>query len=405
VSRRVALLTLVLAALAGSRVLADLQTSKHNLSTSGQGTITAQTESRTCVFCHTPHNANPAVPLWNHASSVGSYSPYSSTTLTLAIPPDQPTGSSKLCLACHDGTVALGQTVNDGLISLVGTGAGGRLPVGPSNLGADLTDDHPVSFQPNPSNPETVDPPVGDPVRLDPAGEVQCVSCHDPHTEDRDPVTRRFLVKSNQRSEICVTCHQLEHWTTNPSSHESSTATYTETHGAHTGYSTVRDNGCESCHRPHSGNEPQRILKFVEEQTCDRCHDGSVAGQNVASAFNKAYSHPTYSMTPSVHDAAEAPDNMAATLPEIAPGAGRHAECQDCHNTLRAFGSSRPTTSTRSATSVTRTARTSRRNRGFPTRLTPGGSSRSSTSVSSSTPTTPRTTRSSHPGATPTSRA
>ena len=330
--RRVALGILLLATFAGRPALGDLQTSKHNLSTSGPGTITAETESRTCVFCHTPHNASPAVPLWNHESSVGAYSPYASTTLTLATPPDQPTGSSKLCLSCHDGTLALGQTVNDGLISLVGTGAGGRLSAGPSNLGTDLTDDHPVSFQPNPSNPQTVDPPPGDPVKLDPAGEVQCVSCHDPHTEDRDPVTRRFLVKSNQRSEICVTCHELEHWTTNPSSHESSAATYTATQGAHTGYTSVRDNGCESCHRPHAGNEPQRILKFVEEQTCERCHDGSVAAQNVSSAFNKAYSHPTYSVTPSVHDAAESPDNMAATLPEIAPGVERHAECQDCHN-------------------------------------------------------------------------
>jgi predicted CXXCH cytochrome family protein len=332
VSRRIALTAVVLAAFAGGPAFGDLQTSKHNLSTSGPGTITAESESRTCVFCHTPHNANPAVPLWNHASSVAAYSPYSSTTLTLAIPPDQPTGSSKLCLSCHDGTVALGQTVNDGLISLFGTDAGGRLSAGPSDLGPDLTDDHPVSFQPNPTNPETLDPPAGDAVKLDPAGEVQCVSCHDPHTEDRDAVTRRFLVKRNQRSAICTTCHQPEFWSTNPSSHESSASTYTTTQGAHTGYTTVRDNGCESCHRPHSGNEPQRILKFVEEQTCDRCHDGAVASKNVASVFSKAYNHPTYSVTPSVHDAAESPGNMTATLPEIAPGAERHAECQDCHD-------------------------------------------------------------------------
>ena len=326
----------VVAVLAGRGAVADLQTSKHNLSTSGPGPIVADTESRTCVFCHTPHNANPAVPLWNHASSVANYTPYASSTLSVPVLPDQPTGSSKLCLACHDGTVALGQTVNNGLIALQNTGAGGRMPTGSSDIGTDLTDDHPISFVRNPANPETIDPPAGDAVGLAPTGEIQCVSCHDPHVEDIDPVSRRFLVKSNQASALCVTCHVVGGWSTNPSSHESSSAVYTDVQGAHTGYTTVRDNGCESCHRPHSGNEPERILKFVEEETCDKCHDGSV-GTDVASAFNRAYTHPTYSVTPSVHDAAESPDDVFNPLPEVSPGAERHAECADCHDPHAAF--------------------------------------------------------------------
>ena len=31
--------------------------SKHNLSTSGHGTVRSSTESEVCVFCHAPHNA------------------------------------------------------------------------------------------------------------------------------------------------------------------------------------------------------------------------------------------------------------------------------------------------------------------------------------------------------------
>jgi len=57
-----------------------------------------------------PHNANPAVPLWNQTLSTGAtYQPYASTTMKATV--GLPTGSSKLCLACHDGTVAIGNTI------------------------------------------------------------------------------------------------------------------------------------------------------------------------------------------------------------------------------------------------------------------------------------------------------
>src|SRR4051812_41640981 len=79
--------------------------SKHDLSVAGPGTIKAVTESEVCIFCHTPHRAGQS-PLWNHTLSAATYIPYSSSTTKAAI--GQPTGASKLCLSCHDGTVALG---------------------------------------------------------------------------------------------------------------------------------------------------------------------------------------------------------------------------------------------------------------------------------------------------------
>lgn len=325
----VALVALVLAPGAAH---AQLETSKHNLSTSGTGTISSPTESRTCVFCHTPHNAVPVVPLWNHATSAAVYSTYTSTTMAAAHPVGQPTGASKLCLSCHDGTVALGQTVNDGTLPLANTGAGGRMPAGSSNLGIDLRDDHPVSFEPVGAGGGTVDPPPGSPVKLDPAGLVQCTSCHDPHDEVRDPVTRKFLVAANQGSTLCTACHSIPEWAGRPSAHQSSTKAYGAAQGAHTGYTTVRDNGCESCHRPHSGQTPQRLVKFQEEITCDKCHSGAVAAKNIALDFQKTYRHPTYTTTPSVHEASESPDNPSSRLPETNPAAPRHAECFDCHN-------------------------------------------------------------------------
>ena len=79
---------------------------KHDFSASGWS------GGEICIACHTPHNANTAVtdaPLWNHnLSAVASYALYQSDTLNAA--PGQPTGTSKLCLSCHDGTVAYDNT-------------------------------------------------------------------------------------------------------------------------------------------------------------------------------------------------------------------------------------------------------------------------------------------------------
>jgi len=80
--------------------------SKHDLSVSGPGPAKALSESEVCLFCHTPHRAVSQTPLWNHRMSEASYTPYTSSTTKAAV--GQPTGSSKLCLSCHDGTVALG---------------------------------------------------------------------------------------------------------------------------------------------------------------------------------------------------------------------------------------------------------------------------------------------------------
>ena len=124
--------------------LAALATSKHNLSASGPGTVKAAGEAQVCIFCHAPHNSSPTAPLWNRRTPGGSYVPYSSSTAKANA--GQPTGASLLCLSCHDGTIALGDVLNRA--STI-TMAGGvtTMPAGSaSNLGTDLSGDHPVSI-------------------------------------------------------------------------------------------------------------------------------------------------------------------------------------------------------------------------------------------------------------------
>jgi predicted CXXCH cytochrome family protein len=312
--------------------------SKHDFTVGGGSEIRATAEDASCVFCHAPHNATPNVPLWNHAPTTTEFATYESSTLQAAVATPTEADGSKLCLSCHDGTIALGETVNNGSIDFVqapGYRLGGDSE---ANLarGGGFADDHPVAMAPL-TGPEMRLPHPEDAVKLDGSGKVQCTTCHDPHVQDGDTVTKKFLVKPNDRSSICLTCHTPSGWDAS-SHHQPASATdderYSAAQGAHTGYRGVANNACESCHRPHSGGSPERLLKYPEESTCFKCHNGTVAdaNKNLQTDFqNKIYRHPV-ATTPSVHDAAEGPLNAAFRLPETSTGAERHAECADCHD-------------------------------------------------------------------------
>jgi hypothetical protein len=111
--------------------------SKHDLSAAGPGPIKAKSETEVCMFCHTPHKAAREAPLWNRYSSGATYAPYTSTTVKAAI--GQPTGASKLCLSCHDGTVALGM-IRSRSATIAFENDVTYLPAGKTNLGTNLAD-------------------------------------------------------------------------------------------------------------------------------------------------------------------------------------------------------------------------------------------------------------------------
>ncbi|MEW8091206.1 MAG: hypothetical protein AB2784_16435, partial [Candidatus Thiodiazotropha endolucinida] len=196
--------------------ISDIRNTKHNLSISGPGPVRATSESEVCVFCHTPHGASdiPAAPLWNRALSGATYTPYTSTSIDAQDTTAEPGGSSKLCLSCHDGTLAIG-AVNvangqaNASISLQGTAAGGTIPEGSGALsgftrriGVDLTNDHPISFTYDSAlalaDGELRDPSIESHIATRASGQnpkpvvplesdrLECVSCHDPHIRDTD---------------------------------------------------------------------------------------------------------------------------------------------------------------------------------------------------------------------------
>ena len=123
---RLTLATLALV-VAGSAANAQIANSRHNFSSYGWS------GGEICKPCHTPHFGNAdAGALWNHALTTATYTMFEGEQGTAELNLDR---SSRLCLSCHDGTVAL-----DSFGGMTGTNF-----IGPAgNVGTDLQDDHPI---------------------------------------------------------------------------------------------------------------------------------------------------------------------------------------------------------------------------------------------------------------------
>ncbi len=294
----------------------------HNLSATGPGSIKAVDEKNTCVFCHTVHKTSGQTPLWSHGmSSVSNYIVYSSPTLKATV--GQPDGSSRLCLSCHDGTVALG-LVSCRTTPIRMQGGVTTMPASASNLGTDLSGDHPISFVYD-QNLAQLDQHLKDPstldkkIRLDHNQKLQCATCHNPH----DDQYGNFLVMDNTGSALCLSCHTDPAWP--GSSHSMSSASPAALVKMSLGPApkvvTVASLACASCHVPHkAGSRARLLINAREEQNCFSCHNGNVVQKNLAPEFNKASVHPVL-QTSTEHSLAEDPVNSA-----------RHTACADCHN-------------------------------------------------------------------------
>lgn len=190
----VALMPMTYAGIAGS---------DHDFSASGWS------GGQICIVCHTPHFADTSVtgaPLWNHEVSTATYTLYSSPTMDATI--SQPAGASKLCLSCHDGTVA---------IDSFGGNTGSTVITGDSLVGTDLADDHPTSFTYDAAlattdgglfDPATADSGLGGTISEDLlfGGSMECATCHDVHNKAG---IDELLRVSNAGSALCLTCHDI----------------------------------------------------------------------------------------------------------------------------------------------------------------------------------------------------
>jgi hypothetical protein len=306
----------------------NIRATKHNLSSTGTGSVKATSETQVCVFCHTPHGANTSAktPLWNRSGSTtqSSYTKYTSSSLDATTILDglngTTSGSSLLCLSCHDGTVALGnvnvlngkanQTIalNSGVTTMPnGSGANTGFT---RNLGIDLSNDHPISITYNDAlatadgemtRLSTTDPKqqntaasgtagtlIGirssgykpllplEPTGTSNAGQVQCATCHDPHiTKEKFLRLNRFQTNaapsgttfSVANDQICMACHPKLGATWAQSAHANTTSAnvaYKDNASTLRGFPSgkkVWEVGCLNCHDTHTASGSRRLLR------------------------------------------------------------------------------------------------------------------------------------------------
>lgn len=148
-----------------------------------------------CTPCHTPHLsiARPAA-FDDRPPQIQALRPYVAYDVQLD-------GSSLLCLSCHDGIVA-----KDVYASAHAATFSSQL--GSSWVGVGSLTSHPIGVEYPLVDPRyrSIAAVAADGRILLPDGRVQCISCHDPHNTRR---IRGLLVRSNEGSRLCLSCHRL----------------------------------------------------------------------------------------------------------------------------------------------------------------------------------------------------
>lgn len=296
-------------------------------------------QANACMYCHVPHRGGQTA-LWNQTLSTQPYNMYSSGTSQNAF--QQPTlgRSSTLCLSCHDGTVAVGQTIAFGQIRMTGTMS--------SVLGTTLQSSHPFSLQlpikdaahlvPSLAASQTTNDPTKAVLLVD--GNIECNTCHNGHNQTIDKHSPTFLVRDNAGGQLCLSCHSTAPRTVNgtdnilakwPASIHANSSAQVAPKAGLGGYTTVGEFACSSCHVPHNSAGGGLVRKTANQQptidstsqSCFTCHDGSdnlaqpIA--NVLADFQKT-GHPFADS-----------NNPHAPGEPVVLDRNRHATCADCH--------------------------------------------------------------------------
>jgi len=284
------LISLLFLPFLATNLFSGIANTPHNLSSTSGNLIRATSETQICKFCHIPHGAQVStstyyqhyqdvyelgtydfrLPLIGHQLTEAdnknrAYEDYNSTwTLpNPSAPPYEdifwaPSGVSKVCFSCHDGTLAIGQLTTETIDmdnAVAGewlTDPGDQLaPIwGARYLGQTENPASGVPYFPgwHPMEPQHIfstrvtDVQIADYNRLmdelgssnklktlgemrqglwgypgiDKTDFVQCTGCHDPHTEYTALGGSGYkfwaVEGANSYEKVCAVCHQGYSW-------------------------------------------------------------------------------------------------------------------------------------------------------------------------------------------------
>ncbi len=303
----------------------------------GSGSHITGARPEACAYCHAPHSGLN-IGLWNQKLTTQIYTTYNSNTAKNVSTQPVLGTSSNQCLSCHDGTVAVGATVAYGQVVTQGSMQTSDV------FGSNLQSSHPFSLT----------PPLKDNITLAASlvanghtadatgavtlikGNVECMSCHNPHVQSKDPISRNFLVKDGSNGQLCLACHDplrtiggqvnpLADWTA--SAHALSTSKISP-QALLGSYPTVAGAACISCHAPHNSTGPARLLRGQNELDCIACHNG---GANVSPMPPSANVFAEYA-APKVGHPFPAATNPHDATEGVLLNNNRHATCVDCHS-------------------------------------------------------------------------
>lgn len=178
-----------------------------------------------CLPCHTPNLAvmeAQTTPLWNDQITEASFEMY--TDQTLEDTKGLPAGETKLCLSCHDGTIAI--NYHGGSTNKTAMFKNGKLIVNQRNdhFVSIVYDSVLISKNKQLHDPRTAPSGLGGTIQEDLLvnNKIVCTSCHDVHISRNSmgcagchltrpggqKMTKSLsLRKSNTRSALCLICH------------------------------------------------------------------------------------------------------------------------------------------------------------------------------------------------------
>lgn len=175
----------------------------------------AWTGGQICIVCHAPHNNlnSAGTLLWNRADSAAAFTMYTSPTMQSAAAMTVG-GVSKLCMSCHDGTIAVD--------SFGGSNTGTYYAAPDKLVGPNLSNDHPIGMTYDAAlvtsdgalQAVTTAVTIGSggqtkagtiASNMLAGGKVECSSCHDVH--NTYTAGGALLKVSNSGSGLCLTCH------------------------------------------------------------------------------------------------------------------------------------------------------------------------------------------------------